>query len=86
MTRLTLEGGAVEARLRQIIAHVANVAPDTFGPDDDLRATIGLDSLSALRVAAVVEREFNVTIPDAQLQELSTLRAIARHVRGGGPS
>lgn len=63
-----------EARLRAIIARVADAAPNAFGPDDDLRATLGLDSLSALRIAAAVEREFAVTIPDEKLHEVTTLR------------
>jgi acyl carrier protein len=65
-----------EARLRRIIARVAKVAPDSFGADDDLRVALGLDSLSALRVAAGVEREFGVTIPDEKLHDLPTLQAM----------
>lgn len=67
-----------EVRLRAIIAHVARVSPESFGTDDDLRTTLSLDSLSALRIAAAVEREFEVTIPDNQLHQLTTLRAIIR--------
>ena len=67
---------SAEARLRQLIARVANVAPDSFGPDDDLRAAAGLDSLSALRLAAAAELEFDVTIPDEKLHDLGTLRAM----------
>lgn len=73
-TMRPLRPSTSEARLRAIIARVADAAPDSFGPDDDLRATLGLDSLSALRIAAAVEREFAVTIPDEKLHEVSTLR------------
>jgi acyl carrier protein len=71
---------SAEVRVRAVVARVARVAPDSFGPDDDLRATLGLDSLSALRVAAGVEREFGVTIPDERLHDLPTLRAMLAYL------
>ena len=71
---------SAETRLRRLIARVANVAPDSFGPDDDLRAAAGVDSLSALRLAAAAEREFGVIIPDEKLHDLSTLRAMLGHL------
>lgn len=72
---------ADEQRLRRLIAHVASVAPDAFGADDDLKTTLGIDSLSALRVAAGIEREFGVTIPDDALHKLVTLQAMLDYVR-----
>jgi acyl carrier protein len=72
--------GSAEARLRAIIARVARTAPDAFGKDDDLRVVLGLDSLSALRVAAAIEREFGVTIPDDELHEVRSLGAMLAYV------
>ncbi len=69
-----------EARLRRVIARVARVDADSFGAQDDLRITLGLDSLSSLRVAAGVEREFGVTIPDEKLHDLPTVRAILEYL------
>jgi acyl carrier protein len=69
-----------EARVRWIIARVAKVESDSFGLEDDLRTTLGLDSLSSLRVAAGVEREFGVAIPDDKLHELPTLKAILAYL------
>ena len=70
-----------EARVRQLIARVANVPPDSFDLDDDLQTSLGLDSLSALRVAAGLEREFGITIPDERLQELKSVQDMLSHVR-----
>jgi acyl carrier protein len=69
-----------ERRLRQVVARVAKVEPDSFELEDDLRTTLGLDSLSALRVAAGVEREFGVTIPDERLHDLPTVQAILKYL------
>jgi len=81
MTTLIRSDAADLERLRRIIAAAARVAPDSFGPDDDLLATAGLDSLTLLRVVAGVEREFGVTIPDSALHQLRTPQDILRCVR-----
>lgn len=65
-----------EERLRRIVARVARVAPESFADDDDLPTSLGLDSLSLLRVVAGVEREFDVTLPDEELDRLRTLQAM----------
>ena len=86
MTTLVRTDAAALERLRHIVAAAARVEPDTIGPDDDLMAGTGLDSLSLLRVVAAIEKEFGVVIPDAALHELRTLNDIVETVRCcGGP-
>ena len=79
-----------EARLRAVIARVAKVEPDAIGLDDDVRLELGLDSLTILRMAAGIEREFDLTIPDAELVKLTSLRAVlavveSKSLRHEGP-
>ena len=71
-----MSAGSTEQRVRAIVAQVAKVAPEAFGMEDHLPSTLGLDSLSALRVIAGIEREFGVLIPDDRLHELPTLRSM----------
>ena len=73
---------ATEERLRRVVARVGRVQPDSFGPDDDLPTTLGLDSLSLLRVVAGVEREFGVVVPDERLHRLRTLHAMLAFLAG----
>ena len=65
-------------RLRHIVATASRVAPDSFGPDDDLLTIAGLDSPTLLRVVAAVEREYGVVIPDAALHQVRTLNGLSR--------
>jgi acyl carrier protein len=83
MTTMPEGPNATEQRLREIIARVARVAPDGFSADDDLRLVLGLDSLSALRIAAAVERDFGLTIPDAELQDVRSLADLSRRATAG---
>ncbi len=59
---------------------MATVPADSFAADDDLGTTLGLHSLSVLRIAAGVVREFGVTIPDEKLHEMGTLRRMMEYV------
>ncbi len=77
------EPGACREQLRRLVGEVTRRDASDLGPDDDLIETFGLDSLMALRVMAIVEKRFDIRIPDAQLATLRTLRkleaAIAQH-------
>lgn len=62
--------------LREILAHQSRLDVDGVGLDDDLVRELGLDSLTALRVLAAVEKRFDVRFPDERLGELRTLRQV----------
>ena len=65
-----------EAELREILARQSRLDVDGVGLDDDLIRELGLDSLTALRVLAAVEKRFEVRFPDERLGELRTLRQV----------
>ena len=46
-------------------------------PEQDFFAVLGIDSLQALDLLTDVEEAFNVEIPDYELQEITTLSALA---------
>ncbi|HHH13062.1 MAG TPA: acyl carrier protein [Thiolapillus brandeum] len=48
--------------------------PDAFGDDDDLLEA-GLDSLGIMRLIMFAEREFDVTLPDTDI-EPDTVRTL----------
>lgn len=53
--------------------------PDAFGDDDDLLEA-GLDSLGIMRLIMFAEREFDVTLPDTDI-EPDTVRTLNRLTR-----
>ena len=65
-----------ERQLRELIAAVTGRDPSHLTADDDLVEALGLDSLTALRLLAMVEKRFQVRIPDAELTTMRTLRRI----------
>jgi acyl carrier protein len=76
---------AVMDRIREIAAAELTLAP-VLQPDDDLVATLELDSLTRLTLLVAIEDRFQVALSDAALAKVRTLadlsRLVARQTEG----
>ncbi|MEV2228544.1 beta-ketoacyl synthase N-terminal-like domain-containing protein [Streptomyces phaeochromogenes] len=63
-------------RLRLCVAAVMGYSPERLDPDTPL-TDLGLDSLTAVRIRAAVEREFGIEVEPGVLLRRGTLRAVA---------
>jgi len=70
---------AVEQRLQIIWQRLLEAEP--VGRDDDF-FDLGGDSLGAARMAAIMEEQFNVSIPETMLLEAPTIAQLARVIEG----
>jgi acyl carrier protein len=59
--------------LRQIIAEVTEVEDI---PEDTPFADLGIDSMMAIEIVADVEKNYDVTISEDELAELTNLKAV----------
>jgi acyl carrier protein len=59
--------------LRQIIAEVTEVEDI---PEDTPFADLGIDSMMAIEIVADVEKAYDVTIAEEELEELINLKAV----------
>ena len=59
--------------LRQIITEVTEVEEI---PEDTPFADLGIDSMMAIEIVADVEKNYDVTIAEEELEELVNLRAV----------
>jgi acyl carrier protein len=64
--------------LRQIIAEVTEV--DDI-PEDTPFADLGIDSMMAIEIVADVEKNYDVTISEDELAELTNLKAVHDKVK-----
>ncbi|GAA2665018.1 beta-ketoacyl synthase N-terminal-like domain-containing protein [Streptomyces vastus] len=64
-------------RLRLCVAGVMGYSPEHIDPDTPL-TDFGLDSLTAVRIRAVVQREFDVEVEPGVLLKQGTLRRVAQ--------
>jgi acyl carrier protein len=75
-----MSGQTIENELRILLGRVAKVDTAEVQLDDDLRVTLGIDSLAGLRLLAAVEKEYGVRFPDEQLVSYRTMRQILEFV------
>lgn len=79
----------MKKKLREFIFQELIFSPDPqqFGDDDDLLEA-GLDSMGIMRLTMFIESDFNVTLPDEEIEpdNVQTLNAleqwIKRHQQG----
>jgi acyl carrier protein len=65
-------------QLRRIITEVTEVENI---PEDTPFADLGIDSMMAIEIVADVEKEYEITIAEDELNELVNLRAVYDKVR-----
>jgi len=79
MTALQITGDALQPRLAQLTADVLRIPVGDVHPAVPL-ATIGLDSLAAAELTALIEDELNHELPPAVLFECPTLESLSRFI------
>jgi acyl carrier protein len=68
----------LKQKLRAIIAEVAEI--DEV-PDDVPFRDLGIDSMMAIEIVAEVEREYKLSIPEEELEELTHFNAVYQKVQ-----
>ena len=66
-------------RVRRLVAQYLKIPPESVGEDSELEE-LGLDSLGALELVFQIEEEFKVAVPDSQIPEFKTVRAVCEGI------
>jgi len=69
-------GGSVRDRLRTIVAQVMGYSAQSIG-DETALTELGLDSLHAVRILAMIEREFGIALPPKSVLRNGTIADVA---------
>ncbi|MCF0094651.1 acyl carrier protein [Micromonospora sp. NPDC049114] len=71
------------AELREIVAEVLELEPEEVADTADFVEEYEADSLRAIEILARIEKKYKVEIPQAELNEMRSLKAVhevvARH-------
>lgn len=67
-------------RLREIIADAVDIDEQEILPDAHFTEDLELDSLASLEVLVRLEKEFDIKIPEQDLQLLTSLNAVASYL------
>jgi acyl carrier protein len=65
----------IRVKVKQIIATVTNVGPETIGDSESFTQELGFDSLSLLEIGVDVDYEFQLGLPEDAMRELDSVDA-----------
>ena len=69
----TIDTKNLEQSLKQIIAEILEVEPDTITPQANFVEDLGMDSMMALEVLASIEKKYKLRIPEENLSKITNL-------------
>lgn len=69
-----MDAQQIRAKIKDIIANVASIDPDTIADGASFFDDLGLDSLSLLEIGVDLDYEFKLGVPEERLQELRTVQ------------
>ncbi len=74
-----MSSGTVE-KLMELAGNRFDVPVSDLKPSDDFFQKLGIDSIQALELLSDVEMEFDVEIPDYELEGVVTFDALAQQI------
>ena len=69
-------------KLQQIIAEVLNIEPDEITMNTTFVDDLGADSLDVVDLLMSIEDEFEVEIPDEEVENIKTVGALVEYIEG----
>ena len=68
-------------RLANIISTKTKVKKEEIKLDSDFELDLNLDSLDIVEIVMAIEEEFNITIPDDDVQKLKTVKDAVEYIQ-----
>jgi len=66
--------------IEKIIAEQVGIEQDTIKPGDNIMDDLGADSLDTVEIIMKIEEEYDITIPDEDVEEMKTVQDILDYV------
>ena len=66
----------LEQEVRDLIADIIEMEPSQIDPDANLVEDLGMDSMMALEILAVMEKKFKIKISEDDLPKITTLNRV----------
>ncbi|WFD02151.1 mitochondrial acyl carrier protein [Malassezia obtusa] len=85
MARTYASGGGlsndeIKTRIEDVLKSFEKVDPALVKPSASFTGDLGLDSLDAVEVVMAIEEEFNIEIPDAEADNITTVQQAIEYI------
>ena len=67
-------------KVKEMLAKQLRLDPDTIEDDANILDDLGADSLEVVEMLMTLESEFGIVVPDEDMLELKTVRAVAEYI------
>jgi acyl carrier protein len=71
----------VESDLRELVATILEVEPDTIDAQASFVKDLGMDSMMALEILASIEKKYKIIIPEETLAKFTSLSQTVKIVQ-----
>lgn len=71
----------LEKKIIEILAETMELDEKKIFPQDKFVDDLGMDSLDAIELAISLEEEYDIQIPDKDIQRLDTIEDLASYIR-----
>jgi len=75
-------GDSLEVKIRSLVAEQLGVAADTVSPAAHILDDLGADSLDIVEMMMAIEEEFDIEVPDEDVEDMRTVADVERYVMG----
>ena len=68
-------------KVKELLGKQLNIDPAAIDDDADILDDLGADSLEVVEMLMTIESEFGLVVPDEDVPELKTVRAVADYIQ-----
>ena len=72
----------MEKVIKSIIESKLGINPEDYTDESNFRDDLGCDSLDMVDLIMEIEREFNISIPDNDIEKILTVEGLINYVKG----
>lgn len=72
---------SIEEQVIEIVREQLDVKPEDIGPDKTFTDDLGADSLAIVELVLALEENFNIKIPDEEVENIKTVGDAIRYIR-----
>ena len=72
--------GNLEKEIKSLVAKVLKMPEEKIKPDTNLFSDLGVDSLLGVEIFAVLDKKYQIDVPESKLREVHTLNDIVKIV------
>ena len=72
---------SMEKRIKKIIEDKLGINPQDYKDESSFMIDLGCDSLDLVDIIMEVEKEFNISIPDDAIDQVSTVGGLINYVK-----